>query len=228
MLHATNFDAKGHDLDIHVRTTVEYDYSFIESAAVKINNDILEVSSYGLFSVNGVETPYLGGKAGYLAQRYPIHHTRADKKTDLFDIVLSPAQNITLKTHKDWVSVSLTGGVENAKYFGESVGLMGSFNGELLARDGQTRLNHDMNVFAQEWQVTDAEPKLFMTDRAPQYPAKCILPTPETSSQRRLGGQEWYDNAKEACSGLVGYKHNDCVQDVMAVRDVDAAKHYFQ
>ena len=53
MLHAPNF-ALGLGLDIHIRTKIRYGYSYIELAALKIGNDILEVSSWGEYSVNGV------------------------------------------------------------------------------------------------------------------------------------------------------------------------------
>ena len=84
----------------------------------------------------------------------------------------------------------------------------------------------DMNAFAQEWQVTDAEPKLFMTDRDPQYPTKCILPTAEMKKERRIGGLHWMDVAYVACQKVTGYKHNDCTKEVKATRDVSVVNKY--
>ena len=52
------------DLRVHVRTRIRFEYSFIESAAVQIGDDVLEVSSFGSYAVNGVESAYLGGQAG--------------------------------------------------------------------------------------------------------------------------------------------------------------------
>ena len=225
MLQATNFDGEGHDMDIHVRTTISYGFSFIEQAAIQIGQDILEVAGFDMYAVNGVETPRLFGRAQYLAH-YPIYQTRVDKKRYRYDVVLNPHLNVTLRTFKDMVSVSISGGTDTAKYFSDSQGLMGSFHGELLGRDGITAFR-DMNAFGQEWQVTDAEPKLFIADRAPQYPEKCILPTPETSGLRRIQGNKLRHDAMRACAIVGGYKHNDCVQDVVSVGDLSVAKKYY-
>ena len=60
-----------------------------------------------------------------------------------------------------------------ASFFGNSLGMMGSFEiGEMLARDGETVLD-DPNAFGHEWQVLDTEPQLFQDkNRFPQFPMK--------------------------------------------------------
>ena len=50
-----DFDGQGNNLDLHIRTTIRYDYSYIESAAIQIGNDVLEVSSFGSYALNGVK-----------------------------------------------------------------------------------------------------------------------------------------------------------------------------
>lgn len=57
LLHKPNFDGRvGVDLDVHVRTTMSQDDlgSFIESAAIKIGNDIVQVAEKGTLYLNGV------------------------------------------------------------------------------------------------------------------------------------------------------------------------------
>lgn len=222
MLHATDFDGQGHDLDIHIRTKVRYDYSYVEAAVIQIKGQTLEVGSFGDYAVNGVDTPYLGGHAGRLAH-YDIYHSSPFTKKHRFDIVLNDEQNITISTFKDLVAVSIGQGPESDSYFQNSVGLMGSYQGKLLARDGETVMD-DMNAFGQEWQVNQEEPQLFRSARAPQFPQKCVLPTPKTTQERRLGETIPRQTAEEACSHMSGAAFDNCVHDVMAMGDVDVAR----
>ena len=53
LLHDDSF-AHGLGITIHIRTKERYGYSYIETAAVRIGEDTLEVSSYGFYMVNGV------------------------------------------------------------------------------------------------------------------------------------------------------------------------------
>jgi hypothetical protein len=226
LLNAPNFDDNGLDMDIHVRTRIRYDYSYIESAAIKIGNDIFEVGSFGAYSLNGVETPELeednGAMAGYTVHYHPVNNDK-----HIFEIVLGPNESITLSTHKDIVAVNINAGVTSKKYFENSSGIMGKFDGSLVARDGVT-IMEDMNEFGQEWQVTDQEPQLFRdSTREPQFPNQCRLPSPGALEKRRLAETIPRDEAERACSHLTGSaKFENCVFDVMAVGDVDLANGY--
>lgn len=119
---------------------------------------------------------------------YPVYHTLLSKQQHKhrFDIVISDRENVTIGYMKDIVSVS----VDYASYtrFHNVTGLMGNFQSEVMARDGVTNLGDDMNAMAHEWQVRDNEAWLFRNDGAPQYPAKCRLPTnTDAREARRLG-----------------------------------------
>ena len=222
MLDAPKFDGNL-NLDIDIRTTIQYDYSYIEAAAIRIGEDILEVASYGDYAVNGVDTPFMGGKAGKLG-KYPIYHTEVSKKKHTYDVVLSPTENITLASYKQLVSVHINVGADVEKYFGESAGIMGSFSGDLLARDGVTTMT-DTDAFGQEWQVTDKEESLFRSTRAPQYPEKCMMPAPKSASaSRRLGENIAKEAAELACAHKTGAQFNNCVYDVMAIGDLELAQ----
>ena len=63
LFHVADFNG-GDDLTVHVRTTIRYDYSFIESAAIRIGNDTLSVSGWRVYSFNGVD----GALANYWAK----------------------------------------------------------------------------------------------------------------------------------------------------------------
>ena len=215
--------AAAFDLDIHIRTTSRYQYSFIETAVIRIGENTLEVSSHGEYAFDAISAANLTSPNAKLGQ-YPIYHSQPSEKRHVFDIVLGPHQNITLSTFKDLVSVKITEGTRDV--FGDSVGLMGSFKGELLARDGSPlSLEADgADVIGQEWQVRESEPMLFRTARAPFAGEKCILPSAETK-QRRLGeAKVTRIDAERACGLLSGQSFDNCVVDVMEVGDLDLAQ----
>lgn len=194
-----------------------------------MGEDVLEISSYGEASLNGVDTPKMNGDdLGMTLSGYPVFYTQVNKKKHTFDITLGPNENITISTFKDLVAVHINAGKASSKFFGESVGIMGSYSGGiLLARDGKTVLS-DTDSFGQEWQVTEEEPMLFRTARSPQYPSKCILPTPQAAEKRRLGETMARTLAEDACAHLrvPGKKFENCVFDVMAIGDVEIAADY--
>ena len=175
----------GAGLDVHVRTTIRYDYSFIETASLRIGDDTLELSSWGVAFFNGVyltETDIPPTFHGY-----PFSLTSRDEKRHQFAIQVDDNQNITMDTFKDFVNVEL-----NLFPLLHSAGMMGDpRSGALLARDGVTVFGEeDLNGFGQEWQVLPTDPSLFQTIRAPQAPEeKCRLPDANkaASRSRRLG-----------------------------------------
>jgi len=227
LLHAPSFDGF-HDLDIHVRTTLRRDYSFISSAALRIGDDVFVLGSYGDHALNGVDgalgtdamIPKVGG--------YQIYHTPVNKKRHTYDIILSENENITLTTFKDWVSVKILHGDEER--FGNVSGLMGNFHGEMVSRNG-TNLHDDINALGQDWQVQPAQDgNLFHTVRAPQYPELCRLPTAATKmAARRLGETVvTMEAAEAACAHLEGaadaHTFKFCVYDVLASGDLELAQ----
>lgn len=214
-------------LRVHVRTTIRYDYSFIEAAAVQLGDDVLEVESYGEYSWNGIARVDLEDA---MMSRFPIHYTKKSEKQHSFDIVVGKNENITISTFKDLVSVKVTSG--NIHHFRYTHGLMGSWTGHLMARDGVTEMSmEDPNAFGQEWQVRADEPQLFRVARAPQASdfEKCKLPEVggATMPQRRLGEAAVNSRAAEvACSHLEGIQKDNCVFDVIALGDLNLAGAY--
>lgn len=222
LLHAPSFDGK-QDLDIHVRTKIQFTYSYIEAAALKIGDDVLEVGGWGDFAFNGVDggmrtddmVPKMGG--------YQVYYTMKDKKRHKFDVVVGEGKNITLNTFKDWVSVRVYDEDEDA--FGAASGLLGTFDGKMLSRDG-TDMSDDMNALGQDWQILPEEGQLFRSVRAPQYPEACILPESKSAgaTSRRLGQKVVSEEAaKLACSKHTGSSYNFCFHDVMAAQDLELA-----
>ena len=113
--------------------------------------------------------------------------------------------------------------METAENYVHNLARLGSYDGSLFARDGKT-LMEDMDAFGQEWQVkAGEEPMLFRATREPQFPTKCMLPSPKAAGQRRLGETIAKDAAEKACNHLTGTNFENCVFDVMAMGDIEIA-----
>lgn len=229
LIHAPKFDGQ-QDLDIDARTTIQFNmYSFIETAAVRIGEDILEVSSWGEYALNGVEDAVAASsqlpelREGATVSKlggYPIYHTHVSKEKHIFDIILSKHSNITVSNFKRFVNVKIN---HETELFSDVSGLMGDIHGNMFARDGVTDLSQDMLSFGQEWQVRDDEPMLFREVRDPQYPTKCILPDMREKEARRLSEGITEEAAKLACAEYSGASFAACVYDVTATNDLDQA-----
>ena len=110
----------GVGLTIHLRTTIRYDYSYVDTAAVKIGDDVLEVTSWGDYSFNDVERAHMPKKMG---PNWVVEYEKLDEKKHKFFIQLQHQDEyIELVTFKDWVSIKINGAREHN--FGTSKGLM--------------------------------------------------------------------------------------------------------
>lgn len=221
LIHAPNFDANV-AMDINIRTKIRYLYSYIESAAIKIGEETLEVSSFGEYFLNGVS---YADKSDMTISGFPIAYSQPTANTHVFEIQLGEGEKVILKSFKDMVSVKVD--AAGSKRFQGSLGMMGSFddNGTLVARNGTTVMNDDPNALAAEWQVRDYEEVLFQTGRSPQYPQSCILPDTKTMDgrARRLGESVARKTAEKACAKWSADTKEACIFDVMATGDLALA-----
>lgn len=208
-------------LEIDIRTTARYEYSYIESAAIQIGEDVLEVSSFGGYMLGGVSAAELPNTiAGFTVQ-----HSQPSANIHLFEILLDEDKDekIVIKTFKDMVSVKLHGA--SPSRFHGSQGMLGNYdkNGLMMARDGVTVIN-DPNAFADEWQIKDVEPKLFQSRRRPQHPQACRLPSETKEKRRRLGSSSiTMEEAEAACGSWPADLIPGCVHDVIALDDLELA-----
>jgi hypothetical protein len=220
LLHSDQF-GDGLGMDIHIRTKHRGQYSYITTAAMRIGDEILEVTGDqdGLYYLNGAANMPLPSTIS----GYKITYNRRSSYQQTFLVHLQK-QTVVIKTWRDLVSVSIEHGKEAD--FGDAVGLMGDFRtGHLLARDGTVMT--DINTFGQEWQVREDEMKLFQTLQMPQHPQECALPPVKTEQQRRRLGEGLSEEiAKAACKHVDPADFDFCVYDVMATNDLDAAGAY--
>jgi co-chaperonin GroES (HSP10) len=222
LLSAPEFN-NGLGMDIHIRTKSRYEYSFIEAAAIKIGDDVFEITAYGEHMFNGVESVKLPLTMGGVVT---VEETKADEKNHIFVLDIGQGETITMKSFKDLVAVVLT---DKKTVFGSNVsGILGRFDVgadpiDNVARDGTTLILDPME-FAEEWQVRDNELKLFTNmERFPQYPAKCVRPQITSEERRRLGEATISEEqAIAACKTAGRTKDLDnCVYDVIATSDLE-------
>jgi hypothetical protein len=91
----------GLGLDVHIRTKMRGDMSYISSAVLRIGSDVLEVESQGLYHLNGVVNAELPSEFS----GFEFLHTQPTDKQHVFVVHLGGRERIKLKTYKELVSV---------------------------------------------------------------------------------------------------------------------------
>ena len=217
LLHG--FLENGKALNIHIRTKIRTDWSYIQSAAIQIGEDILEVQqgeNHLLNGISGARVTMLGG--------YPVIHA-----APYFTVDLGHGQQLKIRNRK-MINISIS--KPRLEDFENTVGLFGDFRtGLKLARDGKTNLE-DWNTFGMEWQVLETEPKLFSTLEGPQLPHEaCEMPRPDVAmaerKRRRLRGMN-REAVEKVCAAVTDDPLDIewCVSDVLATGDMDMAAAY--
>lgn len=218
--------AEGKGIVVHIRTEITRSWSYIKSAAILINGDILEVQGgadenrYWFNKVFQGELINVGG--------FPVKYKKANSKQRVFTIDLGDNEEIEIRTYKELVNINFNRFKQHLHK--NSVGLLGDFkSGKKLARDGVSTIE-DYNEFGQEWQVLSDGPKLFHETTGPQAPnQKCIMPSPSRSQKkrRRLGEASVTVNMAElACAKVAIADLEACIADVLATSDVGMAAVY--
>ena len=205
-------------MKIHIRTTREGYYSYIETIALQIGDEVLEFSNdVENFHVNGeLASPSVTTFAGFEIRRFKM----------ALSVRLEPDNSDGRGAHIDFLYRKngfpyVRVDAKSTDYFEGSYGLLGEYgSGKKMGRDGSTEFA-DATEFALEWQVRDTEPMLFSTARYPQYPTACVPPS--TTLGKRLGDSHMQEVAEEACASW-GEDKDDCIFDVMATRDVNQAE----
>lgn len=233
VLLKTYLPKAGLKLDIHLRTTITGDWSFIDTFGLRVGDDVLEVSRGGHMWLNGEANPKLPIK---LAGIYPVTYIQANKakkhaKWHITQIDFGEGQIVTVKSflRQKILNIMISGA--KAENFKESLGLMGAYgSGIFFGRDGAT-IHKSINDFGQEWQVNGDydDPMLFHTNRAPQWPQKCVLPTLQTKEERklrhgrRLGQVITEEDAEMACAHWPDDEKSMCIFDIIASGDLTLA-----
>eukprot|EP00980_Cylindrotheca_fusiformis_P010381 scaffold2307_cov123-Cylindrotheca_fusiformis.AAC.5 len=223
--------ADGLGLEVHIRTKLVRYWSYIQSVAIRLGDDVLEVQGSADPEVGVTNYWFNLEPVGKLTTMggFPVSfHARSQVKRR-FEIDLSskfPGQKIVISAYKEFLKVDFENGTEEA--FGKTVGMLGNFaTGQTLARDGVTVID-DFTVYGNEWQVLPTENMLFHSISEPQFPKKCIEPEDPQGQRRRLDENSLQEEeAEKACAGIQDpLDRKDCVYDVLATQDIDMVGAY--
>jgi len=213
----------GVGLDIHIRTKKTRQWSYIDSAAVRIGDNILEVrgGKKNALWINGIQG---NGKTDELTiSNYSIEHQHINEKSEKIVIDLGDDERIIFKTWNSYVSTKIENSQQNN--FVGSVGLMGSFpTGLKIGRENS--IIDDINTFGQEWQVLSTEKNLFHDIEGPQHPQHCEIPSSVEMRRRLASSLMTVKEAEKACIGVDSEDKELCIFDVMATNDLSSAGSY--
>jgi von Willebrand factor type D domain len=174
MARSPTFD-KGLGFEVHARTQIiDEKSSLISNAVVRIGTDIFEVSNKGVHYLNGVQDVKLPtlmlGSYEISKSEIKIEGTDPVAIETKYTIALDQEDKIQIAKNVAMLSINVT-----SKLIDTS-GMLGTcFQQGLVGRDGKLILGDNSNEMGTQWQVTDAELKLFNEIRAPQFPEQCIL-----------------------------------------------------
>ena len=211
-------------LDLHIRTKNFSGWSGIESAAIRIGGDKLEVTATGTIFLNNVDVTVsppatIGGYPFSVLAGPPVNHR----------LNMAGGQYIELtQTFGSTLQVDVLG---HGSDFGRSEGLCANWTANspnaLVDRDHVTvyPLMPIQNAYGEEWQVQPSagDPLLFQTSASAQClysqgGGRCKTPgTPECQNQM--------NEANNACANVPDIRNakTNCVFDVLTTGDVGAA-----
>jgi len=234
--HGKSFDFHGHcdlvllhseaygGLDIHIRSApLRHVFSYVSNAAVRLGEDVLEVASEGKHYINGVlqEIGTTGMLSGHL-----VTSSVNKKRRFTFKVKLEGKTEVILRLYKNWISITVMHAHEND--FGDSVGLMGTFqDAAWLGRDGIT-VHQDIAHFGRDWRVQGDKDGLLFQEPSP-FPDHCDEPeeTAAMREQRRRLAEATItrEEAMEVCEKYGNGAHiEDCVGDVQISGDLEMAQ----
>merc|ERR1719491_553039 len=221
----THVDVDTH-FEVHIRTTRVRKWSKIDAIAIKIGQDVGEISSDdGKFILNGHEVTKVQ------QQSLTVVKSNLKRNIILYVCTIDGDKKLEIKvnTMSQMVFTSLSG-----NYSQNTEGILGSpHQSGLITRDGQQMSSANVNAFVETWQVRDSDPHLFITNRAPQYPSKCMYDVKKMgSSHRNRRLRELHYITKEEATAACYIHHmgplqNFCVDDVVMTEDLDTAKDEF-
>eukprot|EP00977_Amphora_coffeiformis_P016499 scaffold5125_cov156-Amphora_coffeaeformis.AAC.8 len=227
MVQSNSFH-QGAGLDLHVRTTIEDYFSYIETAVLRVGNDVVEFHKKNMY-INNVEIipselpVTFGGAFKYTISNGEVETVMNPKFYQYYKVDLNEDSTMLFKFYKQYLTISISG---HPADFGDSVGLLGEYHtGRMISRSGVVMDNYKDYGF--EWQVNPEDAKLFREDRSPQLPYEvCRLPTAPRPARRLRSAtvRLLHDNAHKACSHVPSSSDFDlCIEDVMATGDVGLA-----
>ena len=206
---------EGSGFDVHVRTTIKEYYSYIEAAAVRLGDHILEIDSAEKIYLDGQEITIKGSEVIEIPNTngdgYTYTYSAIERKTkkNIFRLFMGTSElRFKFYRHCKFNALALTiiskisaiiadtialetvltiDVMGGADDFGDSVGLMGNHSdGSMVSRSGKL-FEGSFEEYGFEWQVNPAmgDKKLFIEDRSPQLPYERCRMPTASRPQRR-------------------------------------------
>ena len=223
LIHSEKFQGVG--LDLHARTTIQDYFSYIETAALSLGNDVVQFyKTY--FLVNGEkfhaeDLPMQFGN-GYTISETPVPESKRTENRKDYSVDLNDGSQIRFRFYKQFLTMNVDG---HPDHFEDAVGLLGEYTtGAMVGREGEAF--DDFTDFGFEWQVRpDQDPELFAFQRSPQLPfEQCRMPTAARPARRALRGDTaLLGKAQEACAHVPGSSYQLCIDDIMTTGDLGLA-----
>ena len=227
LIHSDDFH-EGVGLDLHARTTIHSYYSYIETAALRVGEHIMEFYKDHLYfdgyRFEPEDLPItFGEKFKYTIRQAPLDDGKSEKHHKNYQVDLGDNSSILFRFYKEFLTFKILG---HPGDLADAVGLLGTYeSGEMLSRDGD-RIAQDFQSHAFEWQVSPSDKMLFREAREPQLPYEmCRLPTAARPARRQLRGNDanLYGEAQKACAHVQGKSFDLCIDDIMTTNDLGLA-----
>jgi len=191
-------------LDIHIRTKIQKQYSFIRGIALKFGKSYFEMDARDTFYVNKTYKKDIPEEfAGYPIGKVDYDDWCGDKCANarIWVIYFDNGTSIELGSWAGFLHIKLNGN------FVGCTGLMGrEEEAGKFARNGT--MLEDINDFGAEWRVQTTDPALF---KYPDYD-QCILP--ENTFRRVEVNAAVRNMARAECQHLSGIDREMCEFDV--------------
>lgn len=228
LVKTPKFSNTDSNLEAHIRTKKVRKWSAIDSIAMKVGQDTIEIrSTDGNLVLNGSKVESVRNASFTVVKSA----SASEKRVVLYDFVFDEDKifQVKVNTRSKMIYATLSG-----KYPEGTEGILGSPHSPgLFTRNGRSMTNKDVNEFVETWQVRDNDPQLFQQIRFPQFPTKCLYHMSELQSHihsRRLQevGTITEEEASDACATHhPGPLHDFCIEDVFSTMDLDSAKDAF-
>ena len=214
------------DFEVHIRTTRVRKWSKIDAIAVKVGQDVGEISSdNGKFILNGHEVDKV--------QQQSLTVVKSSIKRNIILYVLTIDEDKTLEIKVN-INSKMMYATLSGNYPHNTEGILGSpHHPGLISRNGKHISGANVNAFVETWQVQGDDHRLFTVKRPPQHPSKCVYDVkkkPSTHHTRQLKELHYVtkEEATVACSNHhPGPLQNFCVDDVVMTGDLESAKDEF-
>ena len=212
------------EVDLHVRTTIDSFYSYIEAAAVKIGGRILELDGVDKIYLDGQEVQAPVTFIGNHNITYTYRRVEDGGKKQIYSLESNKHTLVQFRFYLHYLTLNV---VAAGNSFHNTRGLLGSFkDGSMITRDGLA-FKGKFDEYAFEWQVNPEDPVLFREQRSPQLPMEsCRLPTAGRPARRLRANTRLLSAATEACAAATsGHSTNMdlCIDDVMVTGEVGLA-----